>query len=104
MHVDDLADACWYMLGQEAGGELINVGTGQDIEISEFAKLIARIVGFDGNIVFDISKPSGTPRKVLDVSKINSFGWKHKIDLEDGLQNTYAWYKSALERGEVRGQ
>ena len=104
MHVDDMADACWYMLGQEAGGELINVGTGQDIEISEFAKLIARIVGFDGNIVFDISKPSGTPRKVLDVSKINSFGWKHKIDLEDGLQNTYAWYKSALERGEVRGQ
>lgn len=104
MHVDDMADACWYMLGQEVGGELINVGTGQDIEISDFAKLIARIVGFDGNIVFDISKPDGTPRKVLDVSKIHSFGWKHRIDLEDGLQNTYAWYKSALERGEVRGQ
>ena len=104
MHVDDMADACWYMLGQEVGGELINVGTGQDIEISDFAKLVARIVGFDGNIVFDISKPDGTPRKVLDVSKIHSFGWKHRIDLEDGLQNTYAWYKSALERGEVRGQ
>jgi GDP-L-fucose synthase len=104
MHVDDMAEACWYMLGQEAGGELINVGTGKDIEIREFANLIAKIVGFDGDIVFDTSKPDGTPRKVLDVSKIHSFGWKHRIDLENGMEETYAWYKSALERGEVRGQ
>ena len=104
MHVDDIADACWYMLGQKVGGELINVGTGKDIEIREFASLLAKIVGFDGEIVFDTSMPDGTPRKVLDVSKIHSFGWKHRIDLEKGLEDTYAWYKSALERGEVRGQ
>jgi GDP-L-fucose synthase len=104
MHVDDMADACWFMLGQEAGGELINVGTGNDIEIREFALLIAKIVGFEGEIVFDTTKPDGTPRKVLDVSKIHSFGWKHRIDLVDGMEATYAWYKHALERGEVRGQ
>jgi GDP-L-fucose synthase len=104
MHVDDMADACWFMLGQEAGGELINVGTGNDIAIREFALLIAKIVGFDGEIVFDTSKPDGTPRKVLDVTKIHSFGWRHKIDLVDGMEATYAWYKQALERGEVRGQ
>ena len=103
MHVDDMANACWYMLGQKAGGELINVGTGQEIEIGEFARLIAKIVGFDGKIVFDISKPDGTPRKVLDIHRIQSYGWKHKIDLKDGLENTYAWYKSALEKGAVRG-
>lgn len=104
MHVDDMADACWYMLEQKAGGELINVGTGNDIEIREFANLIAEIVGFNGEIVFDTSKPDGTPRKVLDVSKVHSFGWKHRIDLVDGMKNTYAWYKHALEKGEVRGQ
>jgi len=104
MHVDDMADACWYMLGQDFGGELINVGTGQDIEISEFAKLVAKVVGFEGNIVYDSSKPDGTPRKVLDVSKIQSYGWKYKIDLEEGLEKTYAWYVDALKKGEVRGQ
>ena len=103
MHVDDMAEACWYMLGKKVGGELINVGTGQDIEIGEFAKLIAKVVGFQGKIRYDFSKPDGTPRKVLDVSKIESFGWKHKIELEDGLEKTYAWYLAALMRGEVRG-
>jgi GDP-L-fucose synthase len=103
MHVDDMADACWYMLQQNVGGELINVGTGQDIEISEFAKLIAKVVGFQGSIVYDNEQPDGTPRKVLDVTKIHSYGWKHKIELEDGLQRTYAWYLAALQKGEVRG-
>ncbi len=104
MHVDDMADASWYMLDQNVGGELINVGTGQDIEIGEFAKLVAKVVGFEGKIVYDSSKPDGTPRKVLDVSKIQSYGWKYKIDLEDGLEMTYAWYLDALKKGEVRGQ
>jgi GDP-L-fucose synthase len=104
MHVDDMADACWYMLGQKVDGELINVGTGQDIAIGEFAKLIAKIVGFNGKILFDMSKPDGTPRKVLDTRRIQAYGWKHRIDLKDGLEKTYAWYKSALEKGVVRGQ
>jgi len=103
MHVDDMANCCWYMLGQEAGGELINVGTGEDLKISELAELIAKIVGYRGNIVYDASKPDGTPRKLLDVSKIHSYGWKHGIELDQGLQQTYAWFIEALERGEVRG-
>jgi GDP-L-fucose synthase len=103
MHVDDMARACWYMLKQKAGGELINVGTGDDIEISSFAKLMAKVVGFDGNIVYDSSKPDGTPRKLLDVSKIHSYGWKHQIELEDGLMQTYSWFLKALESGGIRG-
>jgi GDP-L-fucose synthase len=103
MHVDDMARACWYMLGQKSGGELINVGTGQDIEIAEFAGLMAKVVGCESNVVYDLSKPDGAPRKLLDVSKIHAYGWKHLIELEDGLKQTYAWFVNALENGEVRG-
>jgi len=103
MHVDDMARACWHMLDQNAGGELINVGTGEDLQIAEFAELMAKVVGYEGNIVYDSSKPDGTPRKLLDVSKIHSYGWKHQIELEDGLKQTYAWFQDALEKGEVRG-
>ena len=103
MHVDDLASACWHLLGQKVGGELINVGTGTDIEIREFATLMADVVGFKGEIIFDPSKPDGTPRKLLDVTKIHSLGWRHKIELFDGLSRTYEWYTNALSKGEVRG-
>jgi GDP-L-fucose synthase len=103
MHVDDLAKACWHMFDQKVAGELINVGTGQDIEIGEFAQLMARTVGFEGGIVYDTSKPDGTPQKLLDVSKIHSYGWSHHIKLEDGLMQTYDWFQWAIERGEVRG-
>jgi GDP-L-fucose synthase len=103
MHVDDLARACWYMLKQKAGGELINVGTGQDIEISTFASLMARVVGFEGNIVYDASKPDGTARKLLDVTKIHGYGWQHLVELEDGLKQTYSWFVNSLESGSVRG-
>ena len=103
MHVDDMARACWYMLDQEVGGELINIGTGEDVTIAEFAELMAKVVGYEGKIVYDISKPDGTPRKLLDVSKAHSYGWKHQIELEDGLRQTYAWFVDALAKGEVRG-
>lgn len=103
MHVDDMARACWYMLDQDVGGELINIGTGQDVTIAEFAALMAKVVGYDGKIVYDGTKPDGTPRKLLDVSKAHSFGWKHQIELEDGLRQTYAWFVDALAKGEVRG-
>jgi GDP-L-fucose synthase len=103
MHVDDMARACWYMLEQNLGGELINIGTGEDVTISEFAKLVAKVVGYEGEIVYDPSKPDGTPRKLLDVSKAHSLGWKHQIELEDGLRHTYAWLVDALAKGEVRG-
>lgn len=103
MHVDDMAKACWYMLDQEVGGELINIGTGEDVSIADFASLMARIVGYEGKIVYDTTKPDGTPRKLLDVTKAHSYGWKHQIELEDGLRQTYAWFVDALAKGEVRG-
>lgn len=103
MHVDDLANACWFLAEKNLGGELINIGTGIDIDISEFAKKIAAIVGFQGEIEFDISKPDGSPRKLLDVSKVHGLGWQHKIQLEDGLLATYKWFVQSLEKGEVRG-
>lgn len=103
MHVDDLANACWHMLDQDVGGQLINIGTGKDISIVEFAKLVAQIVGFKGEIVFDTTKPDGTPRKLLDVTRANSLGWRHQIELEDGLSRTYEWFVSALRTGEIRG-
>lgn len=103
MHVDDLADACWFLAEKNLGGELINIGTGIDIEISEFAKKVSAIVGFQGGIEFDISKPDGSPRKLLDVSKVHALGWQHKIQLDDGLLATYKWFAESLEKGEVRG-
>jgi GDP-L-fucose synthase len=103
MHVNDLAEACWFMLDQDAGGELINVGTGQDIEIRDFAQLIGEVVGYKGQIIFDNSKPDGTPQKLLDVSKIHAYGWQHRVSLEVGLRQTYDWFVRALENGEVRG-
>jgi len=103
MHSDDLASACWLMSGLQAGGELINVGTGIDIEISEFARLMANVVGYEGETTYNTSRPDGTPRKVLDVSKMKNYGWSAEIELEAGLQETYSWFKKALEKGGVRG-
>ena len=103
MHSDDMASATWHMLNVGAPGELINVGTGEDITIREFASTMAKIVGYQGEISFDTSKPDGTPRKLLDVSRINSLGWRAKIELEDGLSQTYSWFKQAIKNGEVRG-
>jgi GDP-L-fucose synthase len=103
MHVDDMAQACWFMLGKANGGELLNVGTGEDVTIKEFAQEMADCVGFKGELHFDLSKPDGSPRKLLNVDKLHSLGWKHNVDLGTGLKMTYEWFKSALGRGEVRG-
>ena len=102
MHVDDLADACWQLLSVAQGGDLINVGTGEDIAISEFAKLVSETVGYGGEIKFDISKPDGTPRKLLDVRRAHDYGWKHRIPLDVGLKSTYEWFNQALEKGVIR--
>ncbi len=103
MHVNDMAVAVWQMLDKNVGGELINVGTGEDVSISEFANTMAKVVGYEGEIVFDTTKPDGTPRKLLDVSKAHSYGWRHRIELEEGLRQTYSWFVDALAKGEVRG-
>ncbi|MUG73940.1 GDP-L-fucose synthase [Paenibacillus validus] len=94
LHVDDLADASLFLMQNYKGNETVNVGTGKDISILELAQLVAEIVGFEGDIVKDASKPDGTPRKLLDVSKLHDLGWKAKIKLRDGIQSTY---KSFLE-------
>jgi GDP-L-fucose synthase len=98
MHVDDLARACLFLLENYDEPEPINVGTGIDVTIGELAALVARVVGFDGRIEHDPSKPDGTPQKLLDVSKINALGWKAQIALADGLASTYDWYRQLNAR------
>lgn len=89
LFADDLADACYFLMQNYDEPNLINIGTGEDVSIKELALLIKRIVGFAGELVFDSSKPDGTPRKLMDVSKLHSKGWKHTIELEDGIKLAY---------------
>jgi GDP-L-fucose synthase len=92
LFVDDLADACVFVLEHYSGDEHLNIGTGVDIEIAEFARVVSDVVGYRGSIVFDTSRPDGTPRKLLDVSKLTGLGWKHQISLADGLAQAYEAY------------
>ena len=92
LFVDDLAEALVFLINEYSGEEHVNVGTGTDVSIKELAQLICKVVGYSGKIVFDTSKPDGTPKKLLDVSKINSLGWKAKVSLEEGIRKTYEWY------------
>jgi len=92
LHVDDLADACVFLMNNYESSEIINIGTGEDIAIKDLALLIKKIIGFEGEIINDTSKPDGTPRKLLDVSKLHDLGWKNRISLEKGIEKTYAWF------------
>jgi GDP-L-fucose synthase len=96
LHTDDLANACAYLLENYDDDAPINVGWGQDISIAELGLMIAQIVGFEGQIHWDSSKPDGTPRKLLDTTKINSLGWEPSISLRDGIESTYRWYVESL--------
>ena len=89
LFADDLAEACYYLMQNYSEPNLINIGTGHDLSIKDLAMLVKKTVGYDGNIDFDTTKPDGTPRKLMDVSKLHSWGWKHKIDLEEGLALAY---------------
>ena len=95
-HVDDLADACLFLMDSYSDSEMINAGTGGDVSIKELARLIKDVVGFKGRVVFDESKPDGAPRKLLDVTRIKNLGWSPKIGLEEGIGQTYEWYKANL--------
>jgi len=97
LHVDDLADACLFLMLNYNGDETVNVGTGKDISILDLAKLIASIVGFQGKIVNDLSKPDGTPRKLLDVSKLHALGWEAQIKLSEGIENTYSSFLEVVK-------
>ncbi len=90
LYVDDFADACVFVLENYSGPELINVGVGRDLTIAEFAQTVAEIVGYRGSIAYDPSKPDGTPRKLVDVSRLSALGWRAKVPLRDGLERTYA--------------
>lgn len=99
LHVDDMADACVYLMenfDMDDIGEFVNIGVGKDITIGELAELIKEIVGFAGEIKKDLSKPDGTPQKLLDITKLSSLGWKAKISLRDGIEQTYEWYQVKL--------
>jgi GDP-L-fucose synthase len=92
MYVDDLADACVFLMNNYDESELVNIGTGTDISIGELAVLVKEKTGYNGNIIFDSSKPDGMIQKLLDVSKLNGLGWRAKVDLPQGIEATYRWY------------
>ncbi len=92
LHVDDMADACVHLMQVYDGEEIVNVGVGQDVTIAELAEHVRRAVGFEGRVVFDTSMPDGTPRKLLDVTKLTATGWQAKIPLDEGIRQTYSWY------------
>ncbi len=89
LHVDDLAEACFFLMQHYNEAQFLNVGTGEDIAIKDLALLVKKIVGYEGEIYFNTSKPDGTPRKLMDVNKLHSLGWKHKISLEEGIKSVY---------------
>lgn len=102
LHVDDLADACVFLMQNYDQDKIVNIGTGEDLEIRELANIIKDITGFDGKIIWDDSKPDGTPRKLLDVSLLHSLGWRHKINLHDGIQSAYKAFLDELASGNLR--
>lgn len=100
LYVDDLADACVFLMNNYSGNETVNLGTGKELSIKQLTELVAKIVGYTGKISWDSSKPDGTPRKLLDVSKLSSLGWHYKTELEDGIRLTYADFLNNPMRAE----
>jgi GDP-L-fucose synthase len=102
LHVDDCAAACVYLMDHYDDAGIVNVGVGTDLSIRALAEMIRDIVGFKGQLVFDASKPDGTPRKLVDVTKINALGWSARIELQAGISATYAWFLDAIADGSLR--
>lgn len=92
LHVDDLASACLFLLDHYDDAEPVNVGVGRDISIRELAELVRSVVDFDGNVMWDRSKPDGAPRRLLDSRKLNALGWTPTVSLEAGIRSTYSWF------------
>ncbi len=102
LHVDDLADACLMLMTEYESVDLVNVGTGEDLTIRELAELVADVVGFRGRLAWDPTRPDGTPRKLLDVSRLRSMGWKPRFGLREGIERTYRWYLEHRAAGSDR--
>ena len=98
LHVDDLADACVFLMQNYSAPEIVNVGWGQDVSILELAELVKDVAGYEGDIELDTSKPDGTPRKLLDTSRLSSLGWKPSIGLEEGIRGTHVWYTTHVSQ------
>jgi GDP-L-fucose synthase len=92
LHVDDMADACLFLMRTYSSGDIVNVGVGEDLPIADLARLVGEVVGYEGGLAFDASKPDGTPRKLLDVSRLTAAGWRPRIGLREGVAATYRWY------------
>ena len=104
VHVDDVARASLFLMENYEGGEPVNVGSGEELSIADLAQRIAAVVGFGGEIRFDPSRPDGTPRKLCDVSRIHALGWRHRITLDQGLRDTYAWYLGQEQEAALRSR
>jgi GDP-L-fucose synthase len=102
LHVDDLADACVFLMQNYSGHDHVNLGCGEDISILELTRLVNAIVGFEGEIVHDLTKPDGTPRKLLDTGRLTQLGWRPSIDLGEGIAQTYQWFLENVEAGNIR--
>jgi GDP-L-fucose synthase len=92
LHVDDMASACLFLMNKSGFKEMVNIGSGEEVTISQLAKLICEVIGFEGDIIYDNSKPDGTPRKLLDTTRLMQLGWRAQIKLKQGLQQTYKWF------------
>ena len=97
LHVDDMAEAVVFALENQLTSNLYNIGTGKDVTIKELAETIQRVIGHKGEIIWDTSKPDGTPRKLMDVSKMKAMGWQYSTELEDGVKNTYQWFLENID-------
>ena len=97
LHVDDMADACVFLLEHYDGEQHVNIGTGKEVTIRELAEIVRRVVGYEGGIVWNQEMPDGTPRKLTDVTKLHKLGWTHKIELEEGVQLAYDWFRENVE-------
>lgn len=96
LYVDDMADACVFLMEHYEGQQHVNIGTGEEISIKDLAFIIKAIVGFEGSLVWNAERPDGTPRKLLDVSSLHEMGWHHQIELKEGIRETYRWYRSHM--------
>jgi GDP-L-fucose synthase len=100
LHADDFADACVFLMQRYDDDSWVNVGWGRDVSIAELADTVGRVVGFNGSVRFDTSKPDGTPRKLLDTARLSALGWRPRIELEEGIRSTHRWF--VQHRGDVR--
>lgn len=104
LYVDDMADACVFLLENYNGEQHVNIGTGKEITIKELAEMVKKTVGFEGEIIWNDSMPDGTPRKLTDVTKLHSLGWRHKVELEEGIRMAYDWFRENVDHARMNGR